>query len=294
MSDYRAPSHIPAPRPLCAVYAPMLLLLSTGALSPEEERAVREHLADCAWCQNQRAAYDVVEQALREHAGESASYPANRPFPFNRASPTAEPAQAGAKMLTLEDIVSASQRNRTRNEGEWSGDPSEPGLRIPPGAPRDPRGRRPLVATLVAVAATLLIVILAASLFTRLGQRGPSVGSSPGITPTVPAQPTCSSNFANSPIQGVQTSVEGVPLPPVTYVVPDNAAGLHGYDLCSSGTASSVSAFLTSSLPASGWSKASDSRCFYPDECWTKGGNAISWTVGDPTDWHIAYHPTVG
>ena len=51
-----------------------------------------------------------------------------------------------------------------------------------------------------------------------------------------PPKPTCNANFANSPMQGVQTSVEDVPLPPITYVVPDNAAGLRGYDLCSSGT----------------------------------------------------------
>jgi hypothetical protein len=144
-----------------------------------------------------------------------------------------------------------------------------------------------------------LIVILAASLFARLSQRPQSPGSSPATmaataAATTPTAPNCNSNFANSPIQGAQTSVEGVPLPPVTYVVPDNAAGLRGYDLCSSGTAASVSAFLTSTLPTSGWTKGSDPRCFYSDECWTKGGSAVSWQVSDPTLWHIAYHPSAG
>jgi hypothetical protein len=107
-----------------------------------------------------------------------------------------------------------------------------------------------------------------------------------------PAAPTCNANFANSPIKGVQTSVEDVPLPPITNVVPDDAANLHGYDLCSSGTAASVSAFLGSALPASGWTKlAANAHCFYADQCWTKGTGAISWHVDDPTDWHIAYHP---
>jgi hypothetical protein len=109
-----------------------------------------------------------------------------------------------------------------------------------------------------------------------------------------PAAPTCSANFAASPLHGAQTAVEGVSLPPVTFVVPDNAANIHGYDLCSSGTVTSVTAFLTRSLPATGWAKsASDPHCFYSDECWTKGGSAISWHVDDPADWHIAYHPTV-
>lgn len=412
MSGYPAPSPGPAPRPLCAVYAPLLPLLSTGALSPEEERDVREHLADCVWCQNQRASYDVVEQALREHVGERPAYRPNPVYPVSSGSPAIRPTQPDEKLLTLEDIVSASQRNRPSTDSGWRDVPSGPA------APRDPRRRRPLIATLGAVAATLLIVTLAASLFARLAQRTPGPGSSPGTascasilpgagtgaTATIPsaalpsgavmgalqssfggpsqftisqvevcfsgtmddltgtakgratvanalasdgwsasssfpypgdllegcggacyergntrylaidkvtnhggniitydlrtaapsAVPTCSSNFANSPISGVQTAVEGVPLPPITFVVPDNATNLHGYDLCSSGTATSVSAFLTSALPASGWTKGSDRRCFYTDECWTKGGNAISWNAGDPTDWHIAYHPMAG
>jgi hypothetical protein len=101
-----------------------------------------------------------------------------------------------------------------------------------------------------------------------------------------PLKPTCNANFTNSPIQGVQTAVEGVALPPITYVVPDNAASLRGYDLCSSGTVASVTTFLTSALPASGWSKvASSARRFYNDQCWTKGAAAISWQVNDPSDW---------
>jgi hypothetical protein len=107
-----------------------------------------------------------------------------------------------------------------------------------------------------------------------------------------PPSPSCNANFSNSPLKGVQTSVDGVSLPPVTYVVPDNAPNLRGYDLCSSGSAASITAFLTSALPATGWAKvASDARCFYADQCWAKGTAAISWRVDDPTNWNIAYRP---
>jgi hypothetical protein len=106
-----------------------------------------------------------------------------------------------------------------------------------------------------------------------------------------PPAPTCDANFANSPLKGVQTSVEGVPLPPITYVVPDSAAGLRGYDLCSSGDVASITAFLTSALPATGWTKATDARCFYADQCWITSSAAISWHVNDPSNWTIAYHP---
>jgi hypothetical protein len=111
---------------------------------------------------------------------------------------------------------------------------------------------------------------------------------------TPPPAPTCNASFASSPLQGVQTAIEDVPLPPVTYAVPDNAANLRGYDLCSSGTAASITAFLTSSLQATGWKKvASNARCFYGDQCWTRDLTVISWHVDDPTNWNIAYRPAI-
>ena len=109
-----------------------------------------------------------------------------------------------------------------------------------------------------------------------------------------PPRPTCNAIFTNSPIQGVQTSVEGkiCPFPPITYVVPDNAAGLRGYDLCSSGSAASITTFLTSALPATRLDQGRpDARCFYADQCWITSSAAISWHVNDPTNWTIAYHP---
>lgn len=109
---------------------------------------------------------------------------------------------------------------------------------------------------------------------------------------TPPPAPVCSANFANSPLKGAQIAVEDVSLPPITYAVPDNAANLRGYDLCSSGTAASISAFLSSALPSTGWTKvAANARCFYSDQCWTRDLDVISWRVDDPADWHIAYRP---
>ncbi len=404
MSEHSASAPPPAPGPLCAAYSPLLPLLDTQALPPEQEASLREHLADCAWCQNQLAAYAVVEAALRRHYA---------------SIPSAQP-------LTLEDILRADQFDRqpattgrptNRHELRTTNLPNLPDLSdssrgASRGGGRDQSHTKPW-ATLGAVAAVLLVVVLAASLFAALRSQTPGgapaascaallQGAAPAaavagfsdvtfptgavMTPIAsslggasqftileadvcysgtagaligpvsahsvtgnllgagwgvsssfpyhgdllqscpsqcyqmgntrylgleriadrgngiftyhlrlaapPAAPTCNANFANSPIHGVQTAVEGVPLPPITNVVPDDAANLHGYDLCSSGTAASVTAFLTSALPATGWTKvASNAHCFYGDQCWTKGANAISWHVDDPTDWHIAYHP---
>ncbi len=77
----------PTPGPFCAVYSPLLPLLGARALTPEEEASLREHLVDCAWCQNQLAAYATVEDALRQRYASAPS----------------------AQSLTLEDIMRASQ-----------------------------------------------------------------------------------------------------------------------------------------------------------------------------------------
>jgi hypothetical protein len=108
---------------------------------------------------------------------------------------------------------------------------------------------------------------------------------------TPPSAPTCGSNFTNSPLKGYQlTSFFGAPLPPLTLGVPDDASGgLRGEDLCGPGTAASITAFLNKALPAAGWTKGSDPKCFFSAQCWVKGSDAISWQVTDPKEWMIAY-----
>lgn len=110
-----------------------------------------------------------------------------------------------------------------------------------------------------------------------------------------PPAPVCGSNFTNSPIPGYQlTGQNGIPLPPLTRVAPDNASGgLRGQDQCSAGTVASITAFLNNALPAAGWTKGADTRCIYAAQCWTKAGNAISWNVTDPTNWMTAYRQPI-
>ncbi len=117
----------------------------------------------------------------------------------------------------------------------------------------------------------------------------------PTATPTTPPAPNCSSEFDSSPTPGIIASLTNftppVLLPPVSRVSPDDAAGLHGFDICSAGTAASVTTFMTTNLATSGYAQvASDPRCFYQTECWTSSTSALSWQVTDPTLWRIAYH----
>jgi virginiamycin B lyase len=60
---------LPAPRPLCAAFAPLLPLISSGALEDDEASPTREHVAECAWCRQELARYVEVDQALRRGFG---------------------------------------------------------------------------------------------------------------------------------------------------------------------------------------------------------------------------------
>ncbi len=111
-----------------------------------------------------------------------------------------------------------------------------------------------------------------------------------------PDFPACGPNFSISAavrdIYFLPSYTPQLPLPPLSSTVPDDASGgLHGYDICSPGTAQSVSAFMAKELPATRWSKViADSACFYTAQCWRNGNAVISWDAGsDPLDWHIAW-----
>src|SRR5579862_6606843 len=54
------------PGPDCAQFAPLLPLLTSGVLEPDETRAIHDHLAHCAWCQQQIREYETMEAAMRE------------------------------------------------------------------------------------------------------------------------------------------------------------------------------------------------------------------------------------
>lgn len=60
-----------------------------------------------------------------------------------------------------------------------------------------------------------------------------------------PTGPACNANFTSSPIHGIQTTTPTdygtVPLPPISYLAPDSAAGHPGVDVCSAGTAATLS-----------------------------------------------------
>jgi hypothetical protein len=111
-----------------------------------------------------------------------------------------------------------------------------------------------------------------------------------------PQFPSCLDNFASSPTPNfhyfLPEATLTVPVPPLTFMAPQDASGLHGYVLCSPGTVDSVVAFMRYALSATGWRLVSrDARCVYQDECWLQGSTGLSWDArdGGPGAWHIAW-----
>jgi hypothetical protein len=127
----------------------------------------------------------------------------------------------------------------------------------------------------------------------------PNQLTSPLIGPTgqcalVAASPVCGSNFNGSASQSYQsiltTTFGTVPLPPLSRIVPDDAAGSMGYDICSAGTAASVIAFMEQNLPTSGWTLVGTSS---GTESWQNSIGTIYWSVPDPLEWNIRWNGPV-
>lgn len=135
------------PSALCVAYAPSLALLSTGELDPEQERSLREHLADCRWCRAKLAGFDVVDAALRRHWGVGS---------------------VASRAATVAEIADARERGVSPNDWDV---PEEPEISYQ--FTRTPRHWTHL-ATLAAV---LLVALLAASLANQRDRTGPASSS---------------------------------------------------------------------------------------------------------------------
>ncbi len=146
----------------CAVFRPLLPLLSSGTLAPAEAEEVREHVATCAWCQAKLASFAVVDDALRRHYGPT--------FMFgDGAEPEAQ--------ITLADVLLTTA-------AEAHPEPQTLGAlesrRI---------ARRPHGSVFGALAAALVIALLAALVLGQVASRGTGTHHPtprPGTHPVLP------------------------------------------------------------------------------------------------------------
>lgn len=114
------------------------------------------------------------------------------------------------------------------------------------------------------------------------------------------ALPTCGGNFTSDAAKSGLFFLPGVtppvPVPPFSATVPDDAAGgVRGFDLCSPGTSASITSFLSTELPRTGWTPGTSSACVFSAHCWVQGSNAISWQdPTDPTNWIMGHRVPLG
>lgn len=128
----------------------------------------------------------------------------------------------------------------------------------------------------------------------------PNQLTSPLVAPsgqcTAVTPPTCGSNFSSPQSQSYQSTITTAygtaPLPPYSRTVPNDASGgVRGYDICSAGTASSITAYMEQNLPAYGWTFVSKSGGV---ETWKGKGGVIHWSVSDPLEWNINWRVSLG
>jgi virginiamycin B lyase len=144
---------LPAPRPLCAAFAPLLPLISSGALEDNEAAPTREHVASCAWCQQELARYVEVDEALRRGFG--AAHEGMPPILFDLDD---DGDYAFTLDDTLEETMAAgndqrdSQSFTTARSSRW-----------------DARKRRPTprVTAIAGIAAALILAIVATTIYTK-------------------------------------------------------------------------------------------------------------------------------
>jgi virginiamycin B lyase len=162
----------PAPRPLCAAFAPLLPLLSSGALEEHEAMPTREHVAGCAWCQQELARYTAVDEALRREFG--ATHENILPFPFDLDG---DEDAAEDYAFTLEDTLEEtmaeghdprdSQPSTTTRSSRW-------------GERR--RGPSPRATAIGGIAAALILAVVATAVYAQFAAR--RTISSPAATKT--------------------------------------------------------------------------------------------------------------
>jgi hypothetical protein len=110
-----------------------------------------------------------------------------------------------------------------------------------------------------------------------------------------PTLPDCSNIElpGNAPtLRFVWDQMTSVPLPPLTIegMVDDSTVGgeaVTSTHMCSPGTASSISAFMSKELGHHGWRSTSQTLCGSTDWYLNAPGDAISWNVSNPQDWTL-------
>jgi hypothetical protein len=146
----------PQPTSRCARYQPLLALLRTDALSPQDAARLTEHVAGCRWCQRELAAYGALDAAARHLVSD-------RTFTPLTLAEIAHASDAPAATFS----VAGRGPLAARRSGALAAGPPQ---RLPSPA-----------AAFGAVAAVLLIGVVVAGFAALLVQRQPGPGATTGF-----------------------------------------------------------------------------------------------------------------
>jgi streptogramin lyase len=182
----------PAPRPLCAAFAPLLPLISSGALEESEATPTREHMAGCAWCQRELARYTAVDEALRRQFG-AAAHEGILPFLFDLDG---DEEFAAEYAFTLEDTLEESMEDDQVNQ-----QPSTT-ARSPRWGDRK-RALSPRTTAIAGLAAALILAVIATTIYTQFAVRrsgSPAATATPAVAFTkIQGPPSNASIWALAP-----------------------------------------------------------------------------------------------
>lgn len=170
--------------PECARYRALLPRFRQGLISATDDTILRAHLATCAYCQAQLATYDRLDAALSTYIDR-----------FAPTTPAADDLVRGAvaRVASASSAMNGDDHPytpRMRQKDSTMFDSSDTTQRTPTVPPdsRPSRNTRPVLATIAA----LLLIGLAAALFTMFTRSapGPAHSSTPTTTALATATPT--------------------------------------------------------------------------------------------------------
>lgn len=148
-------THEPAPTRLCARMELLLPVLDDGDLDVLSRAAALEHLRTCAYCQREHGRYLALDQALRDRFG-----------------------LVSARPRATEEIMQHINERTQQPDSATYTSPNQPADPAPIPPHRTGRGGRPWLSGLGAVAVVVLLLGLAAMLFS--GRLGLGVGGRGG------------------------------------------------------------------------------------------------------------------
>jgi virginiamycin B lyase len=149
----------PAPGSFCAVFAPLLPLLSSAPLEEDDDPATRDHVAGCPWCQQELARYMAVDRALRQGYGEAA-HEGVLPFPFDLDG---DEDYAEDYAFILEDMLEETMAEGTHQQPSTTARSSRWGDRR--------RGPGPRATAIAGIAAALILAVIATTIYAQFAAR---------------------------------------------------------------------------------------------------------------------------